>query len=1041
MRWAIDDLGVYGTPADVGTVAVGASQDVYLVDAGDTAAVDVVLTTTDGEPTDNPVEVAWATGAGTAVAGTDYEPGSGTLTFPAGTASGDAQPVEVTTLARDGASESLSFPLELAADDVTTPDEQPRVVLNAHGLPYLDSSLPTDERVADLVGRMSLREKAGQMAQAERLGLDSDGQVADLGLGSILSGGGSTPAGNTPAAWARMIDDFQRQALSTRWQVPLVYGADAVHGHSNLKDATIFPHNLGLGAARDPQLSHDIAQATATETRTTGVTWAFAPCLCVGRDERWGRSYEVFGEDPALVTAYAGPTVRGLQGDDPSDITGADEVLASAKHWVGDGGTSYDASQAGSGYPIDQGVTEVSSLEELTRLHAAPYEPAIEAGVGTMMPSYSGVSIDGGPVVRMTENGELNNDLLKGEMGFDGFLISDWEAIDKLPDGSYPAKVVRAVNAGIDMGMAPYNFSEFIDAVVAGVEGGDIDAARVDDAVARILTEKMDLGLFEAPFTDDSRRDEFGGEAHRALARRAAAESQVLLSNDGALPLADTGRLYVAGSNADDLGHQMGGWTISWQGGSGDTTTGTSVLEGLQAGAPDLDVTYSRTASDPTDGYDAGLVVVGEAPYAEGQGDVGNNGKSLSLSAADQSAIETVCGAMECTVLVISGRPQLIDGPAATADAVVAGFLPGSQGEGVADVLLGQVPFTGQLPLTWPASADQVPINVGDSSYDPAYAYGWGLRTDQPRERLTMLLGSLDGSAADAAQALLDAPVWAEDGTLDDLDAAWPLLADLAGALTGTDEDILLLASEAVSLARDPAQEAMVDGSAADGADALLADAEHAVWSGDPLTAVQKLGTVVGVEVATTSLEATADPEVTGVPEAGRALWARPATWSVDGVERSWQWLRDGVAVPGATGRRYRLGAADVGTRIAVRETATVGDQTASASSPSTTRVRKDTPRVLVDLADRRSQRAARLALEVRIATRATDRPAGRLLVRYDGRTFRRSMSARAGGVRTLSVPRGRAGRKHVRVVFQPRGASAEVLKRATSRPLVVRVR
>ena len=192
---------------------------------------------------------------------------------------------------------------------------------------------------------MSLREKAGQMAQAERLGLASDGQVAELGLGSILSGGGSTPAGNTPAAWAGMIDDFQRQALSTRWQVPLVYGADAVHGHSNLKDATIFPHNIGLGAARDPQLSHDIAQATAAETRTTGVTWAFAPCLCVGRDERWGRTYEVFGEDPALVTAYAGPTVRGLQGDDPTDITGADEVLASAKHWVGDGGTTYDASQ------------------------------------------------------------------------------------------------------------------------------------------------------------------------------------------------------------------------------------------------------------------------------------------------------------------------------------------------------------------------------------------------------------------------------------------------------------------------------------------------------------------------------------------------------------------------------------------------------------------------------------------------------------------------------------------------------------------------
>ena len=1032
VRWAIDDLGLYGTRSDAPTVAVGTTQDVYLVDAGDVATVEVELTTTDGEPTSGPVEVDWATGAGTAVAGTDYEAGSGTLTFPAGTASGDTQPVEVSTLAHDGASEALSVPLELVADGVATPEEAPRVVLNAHGLPYLDSALPTEDRVADLVGRMSLREKAGQMAQAERLGLSSPGQVADLGLGSILSGGGSTPAGNTPAAWARMIDDFQRQALSTRWQVPLVYGADAVHGHSNLTDATIFPHNIGLGAARDPQLSHDIARATAAETRTTGVTWAFAPCLCVGRDERWGRTYEVFGEDPALVTAYAGPTVRGLQGDDPSDITGADEVLASAKHWVGDGGTTYDASKAGNGYPIDQGVTDVASMEELERLHVAPYEPAIEAGVGTMMPSYSGVSIDGGPVLRMTEHSYLNNEVLKGELGFDGFLISDWEAIDKLPGSSYPAKVVRAVNAGIDMGMAPFNFSAFIDAVVTGVEGGDIDAARVDDAVSRILTEKMDLGLFEAPFTDDSMRDEFGGEEHRDLARQAAADSQVLLSNDGALPLADTGSLYVAGSNADDLGHQMGGWTISWQGGSGDTTTGTTVLEGLRAGAPDLDVTYSRDASEPTDGYDAGLVVVGESPYAEGLGDVGNNGRSLSLTAADQAAIDTVCSAMECTVLVISGRPQLIDGPAATADAVVAGFLPGSQGEGVADVLLGRTPFTGQLPLTWPASADQVPINVGDASYDPAYAYGWGLRTDEPRERLTALAGSLDGAAAEAAQELLDAPVWAEDGSIADLDTAWPLLGDLLALLTGTDEDVLPLATEAVSLARDAAQDAMVAGSAPETAAAMLADAEHAAWSGDPATATQLLGAIAGVEDTGQELEVTDDPRIVGVPEAGQVLRATRATWSVEEVESSWQWLRDGEEVPGATGRRYRLGAADVGTRIAVRETATAGDQTASADSRSTRRVRKDRPRVLIERPASGSTGKSRFALEVRVATPATDRPVGRLLVRYDGKELQRQLRGRDEGVRVLTLPRRGSGKKHVRVVYEPRGSSAEVLARGS---------
>ena len=1043
VRWAIDDLGLYGTPSPAGSTALSATPAVSLVDPGEIANLDVALTTTDGEPTTAPVEVTWATGAGTAVAGTDYEAASGTLAFPAGTESGATQPVEVTTLARDGASEALTVPIELSADGVSPPETQPRVVVNAHGLPYLDETLPTDERVADLVGRMSLSEKAGQMAQAERLGLTSDEQIAGLGLGSILSGGGSTPAGNTPEAWARMIDGFQREALSTRWQVPLVYGADAVHGHSNLADATIFPHNIGLGAARDPQLSEDVARATASETRTTGVTWAFAPCLCVGRDERWGRTYESIGEDPALVTAYAGPTVRGLQGDDPSDITDADEVLASAKHWVGDGGTSYDAAQAGNGYPIDQGVTRVKDLAELMRLHVAPYEPAIAAGVGTMMPSYSGVSFDGGPVTRMTENGPLNNDLLKDRLGFDGFLISDWEAIDKLPGGSYPEKVERSVNAGIDMGMAPYNFAAFIDAVVGGVRSGAIEQARVDDAVTRILTEKMDLGLFEAPFTDDSQRAEFGGEAHRALARQAAADSQVLLSNDGALPLADTGKLYVAGSNADDLGHQMGGWTISWQGGSGDTTSGTTVLEGLRAGAPDLDVTYSRDASDPTDGYDAGLVVVGEGPYAEGQGDVGNNGKSLSLSAADQASIEKVCGAMECTVLVLSGRPQLLDGPAAQADAVVAGFLPGSEGEGVADVLLGTTPFTAQLPLTWPASADQVPINVGDGSYDPAYAYGWGLRTDVPRERLAALAERLDGPASEAAQALLDAPVWAEDGTLRDLDAAWPLLRDVVAPLAGTHESSLALAAEAVSLARDPAQTAIVSDDTSEGSAALLADAEHAVWSGDPMTALDELGGVAGVDATTPdpTPEATSGPRVVGVPEAGRLLRAAPATWSVDDVETSWQWLRDGAEVPGATGRRYRLGGDDVGHEILVREVATAGSRRASADSSPVGPVVKDTPRVRAVVADRGRPAGRPASLKVSIGTRAVDPPVGRLVVRYGGRRLVRGLSAGDDGGRTLTLPSRRPGRRVVRVVFLPRGESADALTRAISRRLFVRVR
>jgi len=1047
VRWAIDDLGLYGTPAEAGAVSLGAGQDVTLVDPGETATVDVTLTTASKEPTATPVEVAWATGAGTAVAGTDYEAASGTLVFPAGTESGASQPVEVTTLARDGASEALSIPIELTAPGATPPATQPRVVLNASGFPYLDPTLPTDQRVDDLLGRMSEEEKAGQMAQAERLGLKSPDQIATLGLGSVLSGGGSTPAGNTPQAWAAMVDGYQRQALSTRLQVPLVYGADAVHGHSNLKDATIFPHNIGLGATRDPALTEEIARATAAETRTTGVTWAFAPCLCVGRDERWGRTYESIGEDPDLVRAFSAPTVRGLQGDDPDDISGADEVLASAKHWVGDGGTSYDASQAGNGYPIDQGVTRVSSREELMRLHVDPYRPAIDAGVGTMMPSYSGVSVDGGPVVRMHENTALNTDLLKDELGFDGFLITDWEAIDKLPGGTYAAKVERSINSGLDMGMAPYNFEAFRTAVLDGVAGGRIAQARVDDAVRRILTEKFDLGLFEQPFTDDSLRSEFGGTAHRALARQAAGDSQVLLRDqDGALPLADTGRLYVAGSNADDLGHQMGGWTISWQGGSGDTTTGTTVLEGLRQEAPDLDVTYSKQASDPTDGYDAGLVVVGEAPYAEGQGDVGNNGKSLSLSAADQAAVQKVCSAMECTVLVLSGRPQLLDGAVADADAVVAGFLPGSEGAGVADVLLGHRPFTGQLPLSWPRTAAQVPVNVGDADYDPAYAYGWGLRTDVPRERLTALADSLDGDAAAAAQALLDADVWAEDGTLADLDSAWPLLGDLVETMTGTSEGALAAAAEAVSLARDPAQSAMVAGDAPAGSVADLADAEHAVWTGDPVTAVRLLGRVAGVDGTDQpggGLEARVAPYVENTPVAGGSLRVYPAQWDVDGVTSTWQWLRDGEPIDGATGRTLRLGADDVGSRISVVESATAPDgATGTSTSQETSAVRKARPAVrLVGPAVSAVPRGARARVLVEVRSPATDAPVGRLTVRYDGRTIQRWLPAGQDGRTRILLPAVSSGVHRAWVRYEPRSTSAAVLTASRSKVITIRTR
>lgn len=1040
--WALDQVELYGTPATAGTVSLAPGQDVTLVDAGDTASVDIALRTTTGEPTTEPVEVDWATGGGSAVADTDYTAASGTLSFPVGTESGATQTIEVATATRAGGSEALDIPIELDASGVTLPATRTRVVINAHDLPYLDAALPTEQRVADLLGRMDQAEKVGQMAQAERLGLTSPDQIADLGLGSVLSGGGSTPAANTPEAWAAMIDGFQRQALSTPLQVPLVYGVDAVHGHSNVKDATIFPHNIGLGATRDPALVEQVARATASETRTTGPNWAFAPCLCVGRDERWGRTYESFGEDPALVRAFARPTTVGLQGDDPSDITAADEVLASAKHWAGDGGTSYDASKVGSGYPIDQGITEVDSMEEFLRLHVDPYEPAIDAGVGTMMPSYSAVQVGDGEPLRMTEHAELNNEVLKGDLAFDGFLISDWEAIDKLPGGTYADKVERSVNAGLDMAMAPYNFGAFIDAVEAGVTAGDIEQARVDDAVTRILTEKFDLGLFEQPFTDDAQREEFGGAAHRAIARQAASESQVLLRNEGALPLASTGRLYVAGSNADDLGNQMGGWTISWQGGSGNAmTTGTTILEGLQEGAPDLDVTYSKTASEPTAGYDAGLVVVGETPYAEGQGDVGNNGKSLILSAADRAAIDTVCGAMECTVVVVSGRPQVLTGAAAEADAVVASFLPGSEGGGVADVLLGEVPFTGQLSMSWPASAEQVPVNVGDATYAPAYAYGWGLRTDAPRSRVAGLAESLDGAAARAADALLDADVWT-DGALSDADRAWPLLSDLAEALAGQDDALLADAATAVSVARDVAQAAVVDGTAGNDAQAGIADAEHLVWSGDAPAAVALLGEVAGVTpTSPEAIEPVTAPTVRGTAVVGQRLTSTAGTWSVPGVATTRQWLRDGVAIAGASGPSYLLGAADVGHRIAVRVTASAaGYDDGSATSAATGAVRKATPSVKVT-APGRVKPGARPTVKVKVASGVVARPTGTVTLRYGGATVRVRLAGADRGVVSVRLPARKKGSYALTASYAPSGAAAGLLSGASAKKVVIRVR
>ncbi|MCX4697708.1 glycoside hydrolase family 3 N-terminal domain-containing protein [Streptomyces sp. NBC_01373] len=725
-EFAMDAVELYSKADQSLRASVTTDAAVYPVAEGRTAAVRLTVATTGAAPIDEPVTVAYETTTTGTASADDFTPLKGEFTFPAGTPSGTTRTLEVPTLKDKRAESAETIPLKLTVTGAKPPAETPQIVVDAHGLPYLNSKLPVQKRVADLLSRMTLAEKAGQMTQAERGAVTAPGDIATYDLGSLLSGGGSTPTPNTAKAWAKMIDAFQLRAQATRFQIPLIYGVDAVHGHNNLVGATIMPHNIGIGATRDPRLAQRTGSVTAAEVRATGIPWDFAPCLCVTRDERWGRSYEAFGEDPALVEQME-TVIQGLQGaPDGRDLKDADKVLATAKHFVGDGGTEYGSSTTGT-YTIDQGITKVTR-QQLEAVHLAPYETAVDRGVGTVMPSYSSLDLagDGRGPVKMHARADMLNGVLKGRMGFDGFVISDWAAIDQLP-GDYASDVRTSVNAGLDMIMVPYAYQDFHATLLDEVEAGRVSERRIDDAVSRILTQKFRLGLFEKPYADTSGASEIGSAGHRAVAREAVAESQVLLKNAGGLlPLKTSQKVYVAGSNADDIGNQTGGWTVTWQGSSGDITPGTTVLEGMRKAGGD--VTYSKDASAPLGGHDVGVVVVGETPYAEGVGDVGN-GHDLELSAADRAAVDKVCAAMECAVLIVSGRPQLVGDRLGDVEALVASWLPGTEGDGVADVLYGRRPFTGQLPVTWPKSQAQLPINVGDAAYDPQYPYGWGLTT------------------------------------------------------------------------------------------------------------------------------------------------------------------------------------------------------------------------------------------------------------------------------------------------------------------------
>ncbi|NUT31975.1 MAG: glycoside hydrolase family 3 protein [Hamadaea sp.] len=578
----------------------------------------------------------------------------------------------------------------------------------AAAFPYQDPTLPVPTRVADLLARMSLDEKLGQMTQAER-GSATPADVTTYRLGSILSGGGSAPSPNTATAWADMYDGFQQGALATPLQIPMIYGVDAVHGHNNVVGATIFPHNIGLGATRNPALLEQIGRATAEEVSGTGIDWDFAPCLCVARNDRWGRTYESFGEVPEIASSLT-TIVTGLQG---TQLGGPASVLATAKHYVGDGGTTGGD---------DQGNTELTEAQ-LRAIHLPPFQAAVQRDVGSVMISYS--SWNG---VKLHGHQYLVTTVLKGELGFSGFVVSDWNGIDQIDgvSGMSASDVRTAVNAGIDMVMVPTAWKNFISLLRTEVQAGRVAQARIDDAVRRILTKKFELGLFERPLTDRGYTSTVGSAAHRAVARQAVRESQVLLKNSGVLPLAkDNNKIFVAGKSADNIGNQSGGWTISWQGSSGNITPGTSILQGIRnAAGPGTTVTYSQRGTGIDSSYRVAIAVVGETPYAEGQGD---RTGSMSLDRDDLRTINTLRGkGVPVVVVLVSGRPLDIASELPNWAGLVAAWLPGTEGAGVADVLYGDYRPTGKLPVTWMSSVSQQPINDGDGKTG-LFPLGFGL--------------------------------------------------------------------------------------------------------------------------------------------------------------------------------------------------------------------------------------------------------------------------------------------------------------------------
>ncbi|MES2136556.1 MAG: exo 1,3/1,4-beta-D-glucan glucohydrolase [Pseudomonadota bacterium] len=609
--------------------------------------------------------------------------------------------------------------------------------------PSVHSQVPADPaleaRVNRILAGMSLDEKVGQVIQADISSATPD-DIRKYKLGSILAGGNSSPGGNEearPSDWLALVDRYWDAGMSADWhgeKIPLMFGIDAVHGHANVVGATVFPHNIGLGATRDPALIKQIGAVTAEEMAVTGVDWDFSPTIAVPRDDRWGRTYEGYSEDPSVQRLYAPAMVEGLQGKaGTKEFLAPGKVIATVKHFVGDGGTAGGKDQ-GDNPSSDRAIRDV---------HGAGYPPAIQAGVQSVMASYSSIRGE-----KMHGNRSLLTDALKGDMHFDGLVVGDWNGHGQVP-GCSTTSCPASLNAGLDMFMAPDSWKGLYDNTLKQVQSGEIPMARLDDAVRRVLRVKLRAGLFREgrpssrPF--GGKFDRLGSPDHRAVARQGVRESLVLLKNNGnLLPLKPQLNLLVAGDGADNIPKQAGGWTITWQGtdiDNSDFPHGESIWSGIRrdveaaGGHATLSADGSFTAKP-----DAAIVVFGENPYAEMVGDR----PTLEYSPADKKDLELLrklrAAGVPVVSVFLSGRPLWVNPELNASDAFVAAFLPGSEGGGVADVLFRKAngainhDFHGRLSFSWPKRGDQGPLNVGDKGYDPLFRFGFGLRYADKRE-------------------------------------------------------------------------------------------------------------------------------------------------------------------------------------------------------------------------------------------------------------------------------------------------------------------